>query len=153
MPGGDYEISLLEFLALLEAINNDVSQQGTMTDYDYRSWYDTPFYDMGGAVSSNVCVQLIGCFARQELNYIAQGAASARVMEGSAAMTLLIVGWKRDQYDQWPSIKTLAAAKIGHMSYTVSHPLNLVVSMTPFRNPIPFVSTVISYCQGTATYC
>jgi hypothetical protein len=152
MPGGDYEISLLEFLDLLSAINGDIAQQGTMTNYDYRSWYDTPFFDMY-RLKSNVCVQLIECFQRQELNYIAQGAASARVMEGRVAMTLLIARRKQVQYQQWPSLKILQAANIGYMSCTVTHPLNLFVSITPFRNPIPFVSTVISYCQETTTYC
>jgi RHS repeat-associated protein len=157
MPGGNYEISLSEFLLLLKAINYDVARRGAVLDYSFRGWYDTPFFDVF-ELQSNVCIELIGCFTRQELNYVAQGAASAAAMEGKTTMTALITGWKVDQYstDQHtslPSVNTLRAAAIGHDYYVLTHPGNLLVSLTPFRNPIPFTKTVIEYCQSSNQYC
>ncbi|MCI0555826.1 MAG: hypothetical protein L0287_33180 [Anaerolineae bacterium] len=152
MPGGDYNITLLEFLRLMKAINYDVAKRDATENYDFRAWYDTPFFDLG-SLESNVCVQVVGCYARNELNYIAQGASSAAAMEGKGIMTLLVVGWKRDQYKEWPSYKTIQASAIGHDYYVLTHPKNLLVAITPFRNPIPFIKTVAEYCQNSSTHC
>jgi len=146
MPPGDYTITFSEFLQLMQAINYDISQRSTMTDYDFRKWYDTPFYD-GGSLRGNLCVELIGCFARHELNYIAQGAASAAVMEGKTLMTFSIVAWKQREYDEWPSVGTLEAAAIGHDYYSMTHARNYLLLITPLRNPVPFINAVQTHCQ------
>lgn len=153
MPGGDYEITFSEFSLLMKAINYDLEKRHAANNYDFRAWYDTPFYDLG-YLKSNVCVEIVGCFARNELNYIAQGASSAAAMEGKGIMSLLIVGWKRDQYQEWPSIRTLQAASIGHDYYALTHPGNILLSLiTPLRNPVPFIKTAVSYCQNSDKYC
>jgi hypothetical protein len=149
MPKGDYKISLQEFLRLMKAINMDVARREATKGYEFRAWYDTPFYDLGGRVESNICVQLVGCFARQELNYIAQGASSGAAEEGKVAMAILITGWKLDQYSDLPSYGTLRAAAIGHDYYVLTHPESW---LTPI-NPKPFINTVMSYCQSSTSYC
>jgi hypothetical protein len=157
MPAGDYNITLEELLKLLDAISSDVAQQGSLLNEDYRAWYDTPFYDQGGNTKGNICVQGLGCFARQELNYIAQGEASAREMEGTGLMAMTIVGWKFANHVAYPSVypsavpslRTMQAASIGYGYHTLTHPLNLVLVGMPYlRNPIPFISTVSNYIQG-----
>jgi hypothetical protein len=154
MPGGDYNISLEEFLQLMNAVNGDIDQQSAATNYTNRAAYDTPFYDLGG-LNGNVCVSSVGCYRRQELNYIAQGAWSASVMEGNVTMHALTLGWKMDQYDgSLPSIKTLQASAVGYDYYMATHPGKGAVSLlTPFRNPLPFANTVVQYCQGSNKYC
>lgn len=161
MPAGDYDISWSEFWLLMKAIRYDVDQRDSLTDYSYRGWYDTPFYDGGagaspeGALESNLCVQMIGCFERHELNYIAQGQASAKSYEGRGLMVVLITGWKIDQYEgSLPSYKTLRAANIGYSYYTWTHGSNILTDFLRLRNPVPFVNTVSAYCQSPmAQYC
>ena len=153
MPAGDYKISWTEFWLLMKAIRYDIDQRDSLTDYDYRSWYDTPFYD-GGELKGNLCVQMVGCFERHELNYVAQGQASAKAYEGRALMVTLITGWKIDQYEgSLPSYKTLRAANIGYTYYTMTHDSNALVEFIPLKNPVPFVNTVVDYCQSTDKYC
>ncbi len=146
MPGGNYEITLSEFLSLMDAINVDVGRRDATNNYDFRAWYDTPFYD-GGRLKGNLCVALVGCYARNELNYIAQGAASAAAMEGKGLMILSIVAWKRREYEEWPSAGTLRAAAIGHDYYSMKNAQNYLLLITPLRNPVPFVGAVQTHCQ------
>lgn len=161
MPAGDYNISWSEFWLLMKAISYDIDQRDSLTDYSYRGWYDTPFYDgglnatAGGPLKSNLCIQMLGCFERHELNYIAQGQASAKAYEGRVLMAALIVGWKMDQYEgSMPSYKTLRAANIGYNYYTWTHGSNILTEFLPLKNPIPFANTVRDYCQmPEAHYC
>lgn len=60
--------------------------------------FDTPFYDHGvlggGALPGTACIDGLGCFARHELNYVAQGEISAAAGESPFAGQFRVQEWK-----------------------------------------------------------
>jgi RHS repeat-associated protein len=154
MPEGDYEITFEEFWNLMTAIGLDTDQQPDPYKLD-RSAYDTPFFDLGGsnALKSNICVQYVGCFKRQELNYIAQGSWSASEFEGHGINSAVVIGWKLIEYGpgSLPSYKTLQASYIGYNIYTLQHPKTLIASIVlppVIRNPFSIIKGGYNYYSG-----
>jgi hypothetical protein len=127
MPSGDYEITYEEFLSLMTAIGYDIENQGPIENYEIRGIYDTPFFNLLGAVDGTICIQGGQCRDRSEYNYIAQGIWSAAALEGKEGMIAIVAGWKLYEYKHLPSLGALASANEGFNFYTPD-----IYQLTPF---------------------
>jgi hypothetical protein len=115
-------ITLDDFLALLEAIYYEVDGRNPADLIITSMSYDTPFYDRGvlgfGAWPGTACIQDIGCFARHEINYIAQGQLSAASGESRLAGQFRVILWKGVTGPlKTPSDGTLLMWSIGYNYY------------------------------------
>ena len=66
--------------------------------YYHREVYDTPFWDHYGAYSGNVCFESGKCYARNDVNYVAQGMWSGAATEGDLGTTVVANVWKWNEY-------------------------------------------------------
>jgi hypothetical protein len=74
-------INPTEFHELMWAIYYEVQGRNSTDLYFSSVTFDTPFYDLGSLVKQGLpgigCIEGFGCYARHELNYVAQGMISA----------------------------------------------------------------------------
>ena len=118
-----FKLFLDKSLDLLEAIYYEVEGRNS-TDLIISSMgYDTPFYDHGvlrglGAWPGTACIENLGCFARHEINYIAQGEISASAGESRYAGQFRVVLWKAvPNLFSIPSEDTFTMWNIGYNFY------------------------------------
>jgi hypothetical protein len=116
-----------EFIELLFTISNDVHQSTPFTLVLGSTGFDTPFYDEGlyGYKQPGVGCLYGKCYARHELNYIAQGALWARVGLSKEQTYLIVWVWKLSpvmHYPTTPSPGTLEMTDIGYDTYMPTPP-------------------------------
>jgi hypothetical protein len=91
-------IDLNDFQALMLAIYYEVNGRESGDLIVSSMSFDTPFYDHGvfggGALPGTACIDGLGCFARHELNYVAQGEISAAAGESPFAGQFRVQEWK-----------------------------------------------------------
>jgi hypothetical protein len=91
-------IDLQEFQALLLAIYYEVNGRNSAELIVSSMSFDTPFYDQGvfgiGALPGTGCIEGSGCYARHELNYIAQGVIAAAAGESRTNGQMRVHAWK-----------------------------------------------------------
>lgn len=115
-------IDLQDFRALLLAIYYEVNGRNPGDLIVTSMGFDTPFYDHGvfgmGAMPGSACINELGCYARHELNYIAQGEIAAAAGESRTAGLFRVNEWKlvfgplRE-----PSPGTITMWNIGYVFY------------------------------------
>ena len=84
--------------------------------------FDTPFYDLGRigkpGLPGTGCVNGLGCYARHELNYIAQGEIAAAAGQSREAGLLKVYVWKATfGGGRWPSPGTIEMYNNGYDFY------------------------------------
>jgi RHS repeat-associated protein len=98
-----------------------------------RGKYDTPFYNGGESerrtrdpnaeegdypANQQVCIETLGCYARSEINYIAQGMWGAAVGEPKPVSRLITEAWKAFKYrENKPSEGTYFWLEYGYDYY------------------------------------
>jgi RHS repeat-associated protein len=89
-----------------------------------RATYDTPFYNGGGKdirsvypADQQVCIGVIGCSGRSEINYIAQGMWDARAGKPKIASEAIVYYWKWREYRETPFEDTLFWNEYGYDYY------------------------------------
>jgi len=116
------DISVQEFLDLLLAIYYEVEGRDSGDLILSSMSFDTPFYDHGrfglGALPGSACIDGLGCYARHELNYIAQGEIAAAARESRQAGLDRVYAWKAVFGPlQSPSSGTITMWNIGYVFY------------------------------------
>jgi len=152
-PGGYYAVSSAELRSLMLAISYDIDNRGAISNYFDRSWYDTPFYDLGGqikpgGVTGSICLDNGSCLKRQALNYIAQGEYSAAALESKAGMVAVVAGWKASEYGEKPSLGALLSANSGFEFYESRHPAQAAVMHTGIYNYISMGLGYVDYLRS-----
>jgi hypothetical protein len=92
-------IDLEEFQGLLLAIYYEINGRNSPDLILTSMAFDTPFYDHGvlggmGALPGTACISSLGCYARHEINYIAQGEIAAAAGESRTAGLFRVYEWK-----------------------------------------------------------
>jgi hypothetical protein len=71
-------------------------------DYHHRMIYDTPFWNgTHGQFEGDVCFETGACYAREDVNYIAQGMWSAAANEGILGGLVIANAWKLVEYQHF----------------------------------------------------
>jgi hypothetical protein len=116
-------IDLNDFRALLMAIYYEVNGRNSADLVVTSMGFDTPFYDHGvlggiGAIPGTACINGLGCYARHELNYIAQGEIAAAARESRTAGLFRVHEWKLVfGLGSKPSSGTITMWNIGYIFY------------------------------------
>ena|GEM_PF-2973080 len=116
-------IDMKDFQALLLAIYYEVKGRNSVDLVVSSMSFDTPFYDHGvlggiAAIPGTGCINGLGCYARHELNYIAQGEISAAAGESRTAGLFRVNEWKLVfGLGSRPSTGTLTMWNIGYVFY------------------------------------
>jgi hypothetical protein len=91
-------IDFQEFQDLLLAIYDEVDGRNGVDLYMSSINFDTPFYDLGSIGKTGLpgtgCINGLGCYARSELNYVAQGELAAAAGQSREAGFLKVLAWK-----------------------------------------------------------
>lgn len=111
-----------EFQDLMMAIFYEVDGRNPADLISSSMSFDTPFYDKGrlrfGALPGTGCIEGLGCYARHELNYVAQGIVAAGAGESKLGGLDRVYAWKAVMGPlRTPSSGTITMWNIGYDFY------------------------------------
>jgi hypothetical protein len=115
-----------EFRELLLAIYYEVHGRNSADLILSSMSFDTPFYDKGrfgiGAIPGTGCIDGLGCYARHELNYIAQGEIAAAAGESQVRGLARVYAWKAVMGPlKTPSPGAITMWNIGYVFYNAQN--------------------------------
>lgn len=122
LPTGNWNISQDELNSLMLAVYYDIAKRPvSLSDFNDRAIYDTPFWDGFGADKGSACIRN-SCYARTDVNYFAQGMYSAKYEGQVGGLTLMNV-WKLQQYHHLASSGSMDWFNTGFSFYESVSPV------------------------------